>query len=57
MAKFFQNGQKFPKWPKISKIPKFQNSKIKNFGKILEKIRIKDIKPIKIKKKILKKNL
>ena len=51
MAKFFQNGQKFPKWPKISKIPKFQNSKIKNFGKILEKIRIKDIKPIKIKKK------
>ena len=48
MAKNFQNGQNFPK---------FQNSKIKNFGKILEKIRIKDIKPIKINKKLIKKNL
>ena len=50
MAKFFQNGQKFPKWPNFGKIPKFQNSKIKNFGKILEKIIIKDTKPIKKKK-------
>ena len=34
MAKFFQNGQKFPKCPNFGKIPKFQNKKFwKNFGK------------------------
>ena len=50
MAKFFQNDQNFPKWQNFVKIPKFQNSKIKNFGKILEKIIIKDIQPLKKEK-------
>ena len=50
-------AKNFQKWPNFGKIPNFQNSKIKNFGKILEKLIIKDTKPIKKNKKLINNNL
>ena len=50
MAKFFQNGQKFPKWPNFGEIQKFQNKK---FWKTMNKRQT----TIKKRKKLIKNNI